>query len=50
MSEELRSLTVGDDVHALAEAMTRLGMQVEHIATGCTGLVQPVDVGYNKAF
>ncbi len=27
-----------------------LGVEVEFIPPGCTGLVQPVDVGYNKAF
>ena len=27
-----------------------LGVQVEFIPPGCTGLLQPVDVGYNKAF
>jgi hypothetical protein len=27
-----------------------LGMQVEFIPAGCTGLIQPVDVGFNKAF
>ena len=40
-------------VHLMASvvnAIQRLGVQVEHIAAGCTGLVQLVDVGYNKAF
>ena len=27
-----------------------LGVEVEFIPPGCTGLVQPVNVGYNKAF
>ena len=27
-----------------------LGVQVEFIPPGCTGLLQPVDVGFNKAF
>ena len=40
-------------VHMMASVVTaiqELGVQVEHIAAGCTGVVQPVDVGYNKAF
>ena len=35
---------------SVANAIQRLGVQVEYIPAGCTGLVQPVDVGYNKAF
>jgi hypothetical protein len=31
-------------------AIQDLGVQVEFIPPGCTGLLQPVDVGYNKAF
>jgi len=31
-------------------AIQALGVEVEFIPPGCTGLVQPVDVGYNKAF
>jgi hypothetical protein len=27
-----------------------LGCEVVHIPGGCTGLVQPLDVGYNKPF
>ena len=32
------------------DAIQSLGVQVEFVAAGCTGLVQPVDVGYNKSF
>ena len=34
----------------VVDAIQRLGVQVEYVAAGCTGLVQPVNVGYNKAF
>jgi hypothetical protein len=40
-------------VHMMAlvvDAIQALGVQVDFIAAGCTGLVQPVDVGYNKSF
>jgi hypothetical protein len=40
-------------VHMMAsvvDAIQALGVQVEFIAAGCTGLLQPVDVGYNKSF
>ena len=40
-------------VHMMAsvnDAIQALGVQVEFVAAGCTGLVQPVDVGYNKSF
>ena len=40
-------------VHMLASVVQKiqgLGVQVEFIPPGCTGLLQPVDVGYNKAF
>jgi len=40
-------------VHMMASvvgAIQALGVEVEFIPPGCTGLVQPVDVGYNKAF
>ena len=40
-------------VHMKASVVNRiqdLGVQVEFIPPGCTGLLQPVDVGYNKAF
>ena len=30
-------------------AIQALGVEVEFVPPGCTGLVQPVDVGYNKA-
>ena len=29
-------------------AIQKLGIQVEHIPGGCTGLCQPIDVGINK--
>ena len=35
---------------SVADAIQRLGVQVEYIPAGCTSLVQPVYVGYNKAF
>lgn len=34
----------------VVNAIQDLGVQVEFIPPGCTGLLQPVDVGYNKAF
>ena len=34
----------------IVNAIQALGVQVEFIPAGCTGLVQPVDVGFNKAF
>ncbi len=40
-------------VHMKASVMTaiqHLGIQVEFIPPGCTGLLQPVSVGYSKAF
>ena len=40
-------------VHMLrsaVEAIQSLGAEVEFIPPGCTGLVQPVDVGFNKPF
>ena len=33
-----------------ASAIQAIGVEVEFIPPGCTGLVQPVDVGYNKSF
>lgn len=35
---------------SVVNAIQALGVEVEFIPPGCTGLVQPVDVGYNKAF
>ena len=35
---------------SVVEAMQELGVEVEHIPGGCTGLCQPVDVGVNKPF
>ena len=40
-------------VHMMSSVVTKiqaLGVEVEFIPPGCTGLVQPIDVGYNKAF
>ena len=40
-------------VHMLGSVVLKiqvLGVEVEFIPPGCTGLVQPVDAGYNKAF
>jgi hypothetical protein len=34
----------------IVNAIQALGMQVEFIPAGCTWLIQPVDVGFNKAF
>jgi hypothetical protein len=33
----------------IVNAIQALSMQVKFIPAGCTGLVQPVDVGYNKS-
>jgi hypothetical protein len=35
---------------SVVEAVQGLGVEVEHIPGGCTGLCQPVDVGINKPF
>ena len=34
---------------SIVEAINGLGIQVEHIPRGCTGLCQPVGVGFNKS-
>jgi hypothetical protein len=34
----------------IVNAIQALGVQVEFIPAGCTGLVQPVNAGFNKAF
>ena len=36
-------------MQSVVSAIQALGVEVEFIPPGCTGLVQPVDVGYNKA-
>lgn len=39
--------------HMMEEIVTKiqdLGVEVLHIPGGCTGLIQPVDVGFNKPF
>ena len=35
---------------SVVEKIQELGVEVEHIPGGCTGLCQPVDVGVNKPF
>ena len=35
---------------SVVNAIRSLGCEVQHIPGGCTGLCQPVDVGYNKPF
>ncbi len=35
---------------SIVKAIQDLGVEVEFIPPGCTGIVQPVDVGYNKPF
>jgi hypothetical protein len=40
-------------VHMMGSVINKiqkLGIEVDFIPPGCTGLVQPVDVGYNKSF
>jgi hypothetical protein len=36
-------------MQSVVQAIQVLGVQVEFIPAGCTGLVQPVDVGFNKS-
>jgi hypothetical protein len=35
---------------SIANAIQGLGVELEIISPGCTGLVQPIDVGINKPF
>jgi hypothetical protein len=35
---------------SIVNKIQELGVEVDFIPPGCTGLVQPVDVGYNKSF
>ena len=35
---------------SVIDAIQSLGVQVEFVAAGCTGLMQPINVGYNKSF
>ena len=35
---------------SVVDAIQALSVQDKFVAAGCTGLVQPVDVGYNKSF
>ena len=37
-------------IGSVVNAIRSLGCEVQHIPGGCTGLCQPVDVGYNKPF
>lgn len=37
-------------MQSVVEQIQELGVEVQHIPGGCTGLVQPVDVGVNKPF
>jgi hypothetical protein len=34
----------------LADVIHKLGVELEFIPPGCTGLVQPIDVGFNKPY
>jgi hypothetical protein len=34
----------------VADAIHKLGVELEIIPPGCTGLVQPIDVGFNKPY
>ena len=34
----------------IVNAIQAIGVEVDSIPPGCTGMVQPVDVGYNKPF
>jgi hypothetical protein len=34
---------------SIVQKIQELGIQVEFIPPGCTGLLQPIDGGYNKA-
>ena len=34
----------------MADAIHKLGVEIEFIPPGCTGLVQPIDVGFNKPY
>ena len=35
---------------SVANAIQKLGIEIEYIPAGCTGLVQPIDVGFNKPY
>ncbi len=37
-------------IGSIADAIQGLGVELEIIPPGCTGLVQPIDIGINKAF
>ena len=34
----------------VVDAIHKLGVELEFIPPGCTGLVQPIDVGFNKPY
>ena len=35
---------------SVVQAIEDLGVEVEHIPSGCTALCQPVDIGFNRPF
>ena len=35
---------------SVADAIQSLGVEIEYIPAGCTGLVQPIDMGFNKPY
>ena len=35
---------------SVADAIQSLGVEIQYITAGCTGLVQPIDVGFNKPY
>jgi hypothetical protein len=34
----------------VADAIHKLGVEIKFIPPGCTGLVQPINVGFNKSY
>ena len=35
---------------SVTNAIQKLGIEIEYILAGCTGLVQPINVGFNKPY
>jgi hypothetical protein len=35
---------------SVVRAIQELGVEVKFIPPGCTGLAQPINIGYNKSF